>query len=534
MRRALVAVVFVLILVAGAARGSLFRGTEGNDKLIGSAGADTIYGLGGQDVIEGRGGPDLINAGFGRDVIKGGAGDDMIAAQDGAVDHIACGPGADIVTADLGDRVAADCETVSRRLGRDTTTDPRAQHSTQVEPDSFSWGKTVVAAFQNGRISNGGAAAIGWATTKDAGKTWRSGIIPLGTYGLVSDPVVAYDAKHATWMVAGLGAGFRDLAIWVSRSKDGLTWGQPIVAAGDADEDYDKEWIACDNGVKSRFRGSCYLAYVDINTHWLAMRYTRDGGLTWSKPVKIQPGVPDATFTGPMPVVQPDGTVVVPYSLYAPIDNGEDRISAVISEDGGVTYSAPFRIARLISEELMPVRAPSMPSADVDAAGRMYVVWQDSRERLGATENDIVFATSTNGRTWAAPQRIPMPSAGDVNYWLPAIAVEPGSSGKTAKLAVAYYSLKLRAGCALFVPGCSQEVHAWTARSADGGDTWTKPRRLNAEPMRLEWIADSSLGRMLGDYISVSWAGGKAIPVLALAGEPTLALEQAVFAASAP
>jgi hypothetical protein len=533
-RRALVAVVFVLILVAGAARGSLFRGTEGNDKLIGSARADTIYGLGGQDAIEGRGGPDLINAGFGRDTIKAGAGDDTIAAQDAAVDHIACGPGADVVTADLGDRVAADCETVSRQLGRDTTTDPRAQHSTQVEPDSFSWGKTVVAAFQNGRISNGGAAAIGWATTKDAGKTWRSGTIPLGTYGLVSDPVVAYDAKHETWLVAGLGAGFRDLAIWVSRSKDGLTWGQPIVAAGDVDEDYDKEWVACDNGVKSRFRGSCYLAYVDINTHWLAMRYTRDGGLTWSKPVKIQPGVPNATFTGPMPVVQPDGTVVVPYSLYAPIDNGEDRISAVISEDGGVTYSAPFRIARLISEELMPVRAPSMPSVDVDAAGRMYVVWQDSRERLGGTENDIVFATSTNGRTWAAPRRIPMPSAGDVNYWLPAIAVEPGSSGKTAKLAVAYYSLKLRAGCALFVPGCSQEVHAWSARSADGGDTWTKPRRLNAEPMRLEWIADSSLGRMLGDYISVSWAGGKAIPVVALAGEPTLALEQAVFAASAP
>ena len=528
------AVVFVLVLVVGAARGALFRGTEGNDKLVGTARADTIYGLGGQDTVDGRGGPDLINPGFGRDTIKGGAGDDTVAAQDAAADRIACGPGADVVTADIGDQVGGDCETVSRQVGRDTTTDPRAQHSTQVEPDSFSWGKTVVAAFQNGRIPNGGAAAIGWATTKDAGKTWRSGTIPLGPFGLVSDPVVAYDAKHEQWLITGLGAGFRQLAIWVSRSKDGLTWSQPIVAADDIDEDYDKEWLACDNGARSPFRGSCYLAYVDINTHWLAMRYSRDGALTWSKPVKIQPGVPNATFTGPMPAVQPDGTVVVPYSLYAPIDNGEDRVAAVLSEDGGVTYSAPVRIARLISEELGAVRAPSMPSVDVDAGGRMYVVWQDSRERLGGTENDIVFATSTNGRTWTSPTKIPMPTGGDVNYWLPAIGIDPTSSGKNAKLAVAFYSLRLRAGCELFVPGCSQEVHAWFVRSSDGGQTWTKARRLNAEPMRLEWIADSSLGRMLGDYISVSWAGGKAIPVVALAGEPTLALEQAVFASSAP
>jgi hypothetical protein len=235
-----------------------------------------------------------------------------------------------------------------------------------------------------------------------------------------------------------------------------------------------------------------------------------------------------------MPVVQPDGTVVVAYSLYAPIDNGEDRIAAVISEDGGVTYSAPIRIARLISEELAPVRAPSMPSIDVDAGGRLYIVWQDSRERLGATENDIVLSTSANGRTWTSPRKIPMPTTGEVNYWLPAIAVEPSSAGKNAKLGVAYYSLKLRAGCQVFVPGCSEEVQAWFVQSSDGGDTWLKPRRLSAEPMRLEWIADSSLGRMLGDYISVSWAGGKAIPVIALAGEPSLSLEQAVFAASAP
>ena len=56
--------------------------------------------------------------------------------------------------------------------------------------------------------------------------------------------------------------------VFVSRSKDGLTWSTPVVvAAGEATEDHDKEWIGCDNGARSPFRGRCYVAYVDT-VHW--------------------------------------------------------------------------------------------------------------------------------------------------------------------------------------------------------------------------------------------------------------------------
>jgi hypothetical protein len=40
--------------------------------------------------------------------------------------------------------------------------------------------------------------------------------------------------------------------------------------------------------------------------------------------------------------------------------------------------------------------------------------------------------------------------------------------------------------------------------------------------MQLEWLAETTLGRMLGDYISVSFTSGEAMPVLTLSGEPSV------------
>jgi BNR repeat-like domain/RTX calcium-binding nonapeptide repeat (4 copies) len=530
-RRAFVACLVALTLVAGAARAALFRGTDGPDKLVGTGAADTIYGLAGPDALEGRGGNDLIVPGFGRDRVIAGAGNDRIAAQDGAVDQIACGTGNDTVTADPEDVVGKDCETVSRQISRDTTSDFFAQHATQVEPDSFAWGKTVVTAFQSGRIATGGAAALGFATSLDGGASWKSGNLPQGGYSYVSDPVVAYDALHDWWLVAGLGAR-PGLDVYVTRSRDGLKWHAPMIAAGDVDEDYDKEWLACDNGMRSKFRGTCYLAYVDIRTRWLALRTTRDGGATWSNPMRIQPGIAGATFSGPMPVVQPDGDVVVPYVLYAPISDGEDRMAAVISHDGGATWSAPVRIAGLSYEEPFELRAPTMPSVDVDAAGRLYIVWSDSRFRTDGQSMDVVLSTSGDGVKWSAPAHLPA-EAGTSLAFIPSIAVEPGTSGKKAHLAVTYYTMHLPERCHLFVPGCGQQVNACLAESKDGGATWGARRRLNGEPMSLDWLSETTLGRMLGDYVSVSWSDGRAIPVLSIAGEPSFTMAQAIFATRA-
>src|SRR6266542_4850251 len=115
------------------------------------------------------------------DRVKGTARADRIDGVFGAIDRVVGGKGIDVVTADLTDKVAADCEFVSRRISVDTLTGAPGQHQTQVEPSVAGWGSTAVATFQVGRFTDGGAAGIGWATSTDAGCTCRSGVLPALT-----------------------------------------------------------------------------------------------------------------------------------------------------------------------------------------------------------------------------------------------------------------------------------------------------------------------------------------------------------------
>src|SRR4051794_23878304 len=141
-------------------------------------------------------------------LVQGTPGADRLATDDGAAQRVVCGAGADLVTADRLDRIAADCETVTRRIFVDPTDGTWSQHATVVEPDSAAAGSTVVAVFQAGRRQpGGGAAAIGFSTSTDAGRTWRSGPLPGvrgSATGFVSDPTVVHDSVHGTWLAASL------------------------------------------------------------------------------------------------------------------------------------------------------------------------------------------------------------------------------------------------------------------------------------------------------------------------------------------
>src|SRR5262245_52684840 len=84
-------------------------------------------------------------------------------------------------------------------------------HQTEVEPDTFSFGSTIVATYQVGRVFDGGGCAIGFATSTDNGATWTTGLLPGitkfsggGTYDRASDPAVAYDAAHNVWLISSL------------------------------------------------------------------------------------------------------------------------------------------------------------------------------------------------------------------------------------------------------------------------------------------------------------------------------------------
>ena len=98
-----------------------------------------------------------------------------------------------------------------------------------------------------------------------------------------------------------------------------------------------------------------------------------------------------------------------------------------------------------------------------------------------------------------------------------------------ARLALLYHSMGSSPVCDPSY-GCLQ-VDVNLVTSANGGVTWTPPQRLNAIPMATGWMADTGLGRMLGDYVSVSYVNGRPVPVFSLASPPVGdSLRQAIFA----
>ena len=142
-------------------------------------------------------------------------------------------------------------------ISSDNFTNADSDHKTEVEPDTFAWGNTIVSAFHVGRRPGSigwGSADVGFSTSTDGGVTWNYGSLPGltlnyrgGTYGAAADPSVAYDAKHGQWLISTLPlAGLKDSSsgligdVAVSRSPDGLKWGNPVII--DKTHLDDKNW----------------------------------------------------------------------------------------------------------------------------------------------------------------------------------------------------------------------------------------------------------------------------------------------------
>lgn len=394
------------------------------------------------------------------------------------------------------------------QISSDPFTNTTSQHMTEVEPDTFSFGTTIVTAFQTGRIFNGGSSDIGWATSNDNGTTWANGFLPgtttfatpPGPFSAISDASVAFDAAHNTWLILSLGITNSETVV-VNRSTDnGHTWSTPVTIANGA---LDKTWLVCDNTSTSAFFGHCYAEWDNTNSSdLLQMSTSTNGGLTWG-PARATSG--NSHGLGGQPLVQPNGTVVVPYQSTA------GNISAFRSTNGGTSWTSSVTISAFNDHTVSGLRTEPLPSAEIDGAGKVYVTWQDCRFESGCASNDLVMSTSTNGTTWSTVVRIPIDPVGSgIDHVIPGLAVDKATSGTSAHLALAFYFCT--STCQLQVGFVS---------STNGGSTWTAKNTLTTTPMPLTWIANTSLGRMVGDYISTSFSNGLAFPVFAVATAPT-------------
>jgi Ca2+-binding RTX toxin-like protein len=128
-----VAMAFLLALVAGVAYAGTIEGTPEDDVLIGTEIQDTILGRGGDDTISGLGhtdtllgqhGNDTINGGAGHDILRGNTGDDDLTGGPDETrgprltDEYYCGDGIDTVHLEKSEgaphNVSTTCEIIVR------------------------------------------------------------------------------------------------------------------------------------------------------------------------------------------------------------------------------------------------------------------------------------------------------------------------------------------------------------------------------------------------------------------------------------
>jgi hypothetical protein len=405
------------------------------------------------------------------------------------------------------------------RLSVDPYTNSTSQHKTEVEPDTFAFGSTMVVTFQVGRFSSGGSSNIGFATSTDSGATWTNGFLPgttvyatpPGPYARISDPSVAYDAKHGVWIIAGLAIdnSVTGVGVTASRSLDGgLTWQNPVVVATTNGGFADKDWITCDDTPTSPFYGNCYAEWDDAGFGGVIhMNTSTDGGATWG-PTRNTAN--NATGIGGQPVVGPNGTVVVPIDSQSSND-----IIYFRSTDGGATWSTTTRVATITAHSSSGgFRNPDLPSAEVDKRGKVYVAWFDCRFRTSCSANDIVYAIIKPSGAVTSVKRVPIdPVTSNVDHFTPGIAVDPTAGGSRTRIGITYYYLPV-ANC-----GSTCELDIGFISSTDGGTTWSTATQL-AGPMQPSWFPSAG-GRMYGDYISTSFMGGGAFPGIIVGQAPT-------------
>ena len=170
------------------------------------------------------------------------------------------------------------------QVSADPYTNASADHATEVEPDTMAVGHTVMSVFQVGRWDNGCADNIGWAYSTDAGHNWRHGYLPgltkfskpPGPFVRASDPVVAYNAAFGEWIASSLACNgtspnpnvfVPSPAVEVNVSFDGVHWSKTIIVAKiKPGQDFDKDWITCDNSTTSRFYGNCFIRIGPAST----------------------------------------------------------------------------------------------------------------------------------------------------------------------------------------------------------------------------------------------------------------------------
>ena len=326
-----------------------------------------------------------------------------------------------------------------------------------------------------------------------------------------SDPGLAFDADGRLFysyiiVFFSTGGSINGTEMAVARSLDGgRHWAATYFAPQTGNAQFnDKPFITVDTGSgPGHHHNRIYVAWDNAtgnsssekNGNNVVLSYSDDAGLTFSAPVSVSGNFTGKTGgIGADPYVAPNGTLHVAWQDYA-----HSQISDASSTNGGLSFSAPHRIAGVGGFEFDPVAQSSRGAlvypacgASPASASTLYCSFMDDT----ADGTKVFVAKSSDGGvTW--PAITPMPSGGDqFNQWL-AVDATDGS------VDVAYYDTQ--------VADAPSTVFT-LARSTDGGASYSAQAVATA-PTDETGGAGVNLGNQYGDYEGIAAANGVVRPV---------------------
>ena len=369
----------------------------------------------------------------------------------------------------------------------------------------------IVATFQEGRFTDGGAVDCGYSITTDGGLNWSRALIPNltqtsgGTYFRATDPVAGVDLSGNVFLntEGAIDSNFNTGDILVSKSTDGgATFAAPSVVfhqtSGNAFPD--KPWMAINTFSGTPTAGrilATFTLFTNVNNDGGSIEFSvsDNGGTSWSPVSIVHTGVTNAQ--GSQPVFLPNGSAVVVYWNFGTTES----LRVVASTNGGSSFGAPIVITNAVEYNESSIRTGGfLPSAVSDrTSGNLYVAYQT----LIGGNPKIAFTKSTNGgATWSSPTAISDNPAGS-GVFNPAVNVSP--DGQT--VAAVFYDHRNN-------PGSQVLVDLYLAQSFDGGATWQPNIRVTSTSTDASLAPLTSTGYMLGDYQGIAESTNVNVPAV--------------------
>lgn len=328
------------------------------------------------------------------------------------------------------------------------------------------------------------------------GFNWVKNTPSFPGYGVLGDPVLAYDSLGNVYYTSLYQNGSIYGLVMVKSSDKGITWSTPISVYSTTVGLADKEWITADQ-TAGPYSNYLYAAWRQFGTS--GMRFTRstDGGNTWSTPMTL------TGDQGAYIAVGPNGSISGG-SVYFACALGS-YIAVYRSTNGGQTFGAyvlatPYFIGpgticygRYTVKNC--IRTDNFPRMAVDNSytstrGNVYVVYA-ANPNIGADKANIYLVRSTNyGVNWSAPIKVNDDNTA-TDQWMPAISVD-----RAGRVFVTWYDSRIDTTANIM-------TMLYGAVSTNGGVSFEPNQPISNAPFNPNNMAVGGSGdaKYIGDYI---------------------------------